>query len=672
MSSDISPNLGAKYVDSIGAETLSVALIGPDGNRRWALAKALAEGGRANVREFDSYPTELDDLPRLLGESFDIIILDLDSHPDFALELIEKVSSNDAATIMVYSERADQNLMLRSMRAGAREYLLLPLEPGTVTEALARAAGILRPKARPIKKTLGRLLVFLGAKGGSGVTTVACNLAIALAQEPDQSTLLVDLALPMGDAALSLGLAAEHSTEDALRNPDRLDASFLQKLLVKHRSGVFVLAAPGKVPEVEATKEAIDKLLAIARHEFDHVVVDVGSRTDLIGTALFKEASTVYMVTQAGISELRNANRLISQFFVGGRPKLEIVVNRFEPRLLGGVNEDVITKALGRPVRWKIPDDQDATRKLQYSENGISLAETRISRLTLEMAGSITGRPVPQEKKKNFGLRGFGKSNGEKASGSDDAPSITASARSTPTIAWPTPDPITHGNALTITQLNATASVPGTLIYTPGPGYMLPTGTHTLWVTFTSDSERDTPVQAAVSIVVSKATPAISWPEPPEMTYGAALSAIQLNASASVPGKYEYSSASGEVLNAGTHTLSVTFTPRDETNYATTQAAVSLTGLMGTLPIALGIGAGGEARRPLGVSVVGGLAFSQLVTLFLTPVFYIYMEDAKRWGVQVFGSKRDAESETGSSPSGQFPSGPIGTPIARSKDAPEL
>src|ERR1700687_2611679 len=98
----------------------------------------------------------------------------------------------------------------------------------------------------------------------------------------------------------------------------------------------------------------------------------------------------------------------------------------------------------------------------------------------------------------------------------------------------------------------------------------------------------------------------------------------------------------------------------------------TMAALMGTLPIALGIGAGGEARRPLGVAVVGGLAFSQLVTLFLTPVFYIYMEDAKRWGARVFGRKRDTESETGSSSSGQIPSGPIATPIARSKDAPDL
>jgi HAE1 family hydrophobic/amphiphilic exporter-1 len=97
----------------------------------------------------------------------------------------------------------------------------------------------------------------------------------------------------------------------------------------------------------------------------------------------------------------------------------------------------------------------------------------------------------------------------------------------------------------------------------------------------------------------------------------------------------------------------------------------TMAALMGTLPIALGLGAGGEARRPLGVSVVGGLAFSQVVTLFLTPVFYIYMEDARQWAGRVFSRKQQSHPDSDSSSQGPISSDPISTPITHAADAPE-
>ena len=543
------------------------------------MLSALAEDGRANVSEFESYPSRPDEFRWLLAQPFDVIVIDLDSDSGVALALVEKIKADGTAKVMVYSNRADTKLAVRFMRAGAREYLALPLEPGIVKEALDRVAIAIREQVHPAKQTAGNLFVCLCAKGGSGVTTVACNLAVALARESEQSTLLIDLALPIGDAALALGITPKYSTEDALRNIERLDGRLLRELLVRHRSGAYVLAAPSHVLGLDGCGESIEKIIALARREFDHVIVDLGSRMDLSRTTLFKKATTIYLVTLTGVSELRNSNYLISQFFPTGGPRLELVVNRFETRLLGGVNEEVVNKALGRPVRWKIPDDREAAREMQFGEIGI--AETRIAQLSLEMASTITGRPIAQEKKKSFSLRGLGKNIAEEVSSNEEPLSIKivppAILRATPTITWPTPEPIRYGDALSAAHLNASAPVAGRFQYSPDAGSVLPAGTHTLSVTFTpADGEKYGPARAAVPLTVDRATPEIAWPAPDPIAYGTPLGDSQLGASASVPGTFDYSPAPGAVLPAGTHTLSAEFTASESENYAPVQASVSL------------------------------------------------------------------------------------------------
>jgi pilus assembly protein CpaE len=408
VSTDSSPYFGSQYPDSIGSEALSIALIGPHEERRAAALLALAGSSGNDVREFSAYPPGLDDVARILEQHYDVIIIDLDSDPEYALELVESIGGTGTATVMVYSAKTDSDLLMRCMRAGAREYLTVPFDRNVMAEALVRAAAR-RPLNRTTQKAAGRLLTFLGAKGGSGATTLACNFAVALAQEPNQKTLLVDLDLPLGDAALNLGIVAEYSTINALQAANRLDGAFLQQLLVKHSSGVWVLAAPGKFLQFDAKDEDIDKLLAVARQDFDNVVVDWGSQLNFEGSSILKESTAIYLVTQAGIPELRNSNRLITQFFTGGGPRLEIVINRYEARSLG-VSEEHITKALTRPAQWKIPNDYTAVRKMQINATPLALADSPISRLIKQMARAAIGQTEQQTttttKKKGFSLFG--------------------------------------------------------------------------------------------------------------------------------------------------------------------------------------------------------------------------------------------------------------------------
>jgi pilus assembly protein CpaE len=380
-----------------GAGVLSVAVISPDEQHRNAALRALGECQIGEIQEFASYPPNLDEAPRTLNRDFDVVLVDLDSDPKYALDLVRSICINGLATVTVYSAQADPDLLLRSMHAGAREFLTLPFNPGTMAEALLRASA-LRSAARPPKKTDGRLLVFLSAKGGSGVTTLACNFAVSLAQESGQKTLLIDLNLPLGGATINLGIKAKHSIVNALQDFGRLDSSFLSSLLEQYGSELSILAAPSELAPTQVSEEAIDKLLEVARQNFDYVVVDAGSKLNLQHTHLFDESATIYLVTQVGLAELRNSNRLISRFSAPGSPKLEIVINRYDP-LNQETDEENVTKALTRPAEWKIPNDYAAVRRMQNTETPLIKDDSVISRAIRQMARAVCGQPaIPARK----------------------------------------------------------------------------------------------------------------------------------------------------------------------------------------------------------------------------------------------------------------------------------
>ena len=150
-------------------------------------------------------------------------------------------------------------------------------------------------------------------------------------------------------------------------------------------------------------------------------------------------------------------------------------------------------------------------------------------------------------------------------------------SKAAPVITWTAPEAITYGTELSDAQLNATADVEGTFEYNPAVGAKLNAGTQTLTVTFTpADADNYDTASASVELVVSKAAPVITWTAPDEITYGTELSDAQLNATADVEGTFEYNPVVGAKLNAGTQTLTVTFTPADADNYDTASASVEL------------------------------------------------------------------------------------------------
>ncbi len=390
--------------DSVGLPKISIAIVDPDRERSKAVNGTMVVARTGTVRVVPGYLPTVQDAPWLTEQGFDMILVGLDGPTRDALRTVESLCTLSQAPVVVYSQRSSQDLLLEAMRSGAREFLTFPFAPGAAEDAVARVAA--RIQAAPsLQKTAGKILAFVGAKGGAGVTTVACNYAVALAQDSKKNTLLIDFDLPLGDAALDLGLTSEYSTADALREAERLDFAYLSRLIVRHSSGLSLLAAPGRFPHIPIDNVAANKLLTVACNGFDCVVIDAGSRLDWTRTHLFDLASRIYLVTQIGVPELRNANRMITGSIPAYGSKLEIVLNRYAPKAMG-IDDGAIESALTMAPQWRIPNDYFAVREMQNRAEPLALANSPIARVIRKMAREISGLPQERKKKSLLGLFG--------------------------------------------------------------------------------------------------------------------------------------------------------------------------------------------------------------------------------------------------------------------------
>ena len=392
--------------ESLNLNPLTIAVISPDATNREQAISALARFTNGSIREFVTYPPGASAIAQTLKQDFDVVIIDLDTDPEYALELVENVCLDGSTNVIVYSAKPDPNLLLRCMRAGAREFLPMPLSIDSMSEALVRVSArrMEAPAQKPVKhhvaiESKGKLLLFMSAKGGAGVTTLACSLAISLAPDFKRRTLLIDMSLPLGDAALNLGVKSEYSTLNALQSFHRLDGGLLTSLLVRHDSGLFVLPAPSEITPARFENDAVFKLLRIARLEFEFVVVDAGSHFEAQEAVMMDDSATIFMVTQIGIPELRNSNRVIKQMVVDGGPKVEIIVNRHNSES-SDIEEAQIKKALTQPINWKIPNDYATVRRMQNLGTPLIHDHSPIASTIRQMGESICGQaPVPKRKK---------------------------------------------------------------------------------------------------------------------------------------------------------------------------------------------------------------------------------------------------------------------------------
>jgi pilus assembly protein CpaE len=382
-------------------KNLRTILVGPDEERRKAVLAAISEQPVTLVAELKDYSAVRQLKPGV--DDWDVALLDLDSDPDLCLAVVQSISGKSAAsTVMVCSASEDPELLMRCMWAGAREFLRFPITPHTLTEALLRAVARLAESTGTRRS--GKLLVFVGAKGGAGVTTIATNLALALRQETGAEVVLLDLDIELGESSLLLGLKPSFTLLDVVKNSKRLDRELLSGLLAKHESGLVVMAGPDEYEGPTSFDNGdLTKLLYLLREQFAYVVVDAGPNLGRSAGLLMELAESIYVVSQADIPGLRNAQRYVSHIQRFGREKVRLVMNRYDPRR-HEIEEERIVKAVGVPVAWKVPNDYAAVHRSHNTAVPLVQGDSPVARMVRQMAREACGKRIEPVAKKGLGL----------------------------------------------------------------------------------------------------------------------------------------------------------------------------------------------------------------------------------------------------------------------------
>ena len=335
---------------------LSVAVFGTDNDQR-AVLQVLVDGTSVarTVCSNASLPLAANDpvIRRTQGFLPDVILVDIAADTTTAaLRAIELLHQElpDAAVFAIGSMTHPQ-LIVNAMRAGAREYIERPTTTADLLEAFVRLTSTRRKPGR--EGSRGKVFTIINAKGGSGATTVAVNLALAL-QSVHHSTALVDLA-PLGHCALHLNLKPSFTVSDAISNLHRLDSSLLDSFMSRHDGGLQVLAGSTVPALVEPSASDFARLFDTMVGVFHYIVVDASSRLDSATRLVSNLAEKVLLVAHADVASLWSAGR-VAQYMgeSGSRDRFALVLNRY--RKVAGFNESETEAAIGAPVLWRIPN----------------------------------------------------------------------------------------------------------------------------------------------------------------------------------------------------------------------------------------------------------------------------------------------------------------------------
>jgi pilus assembly protein CpaE len=339
----------------------------------------------------------------------DILIRDIgeDKESDFRF-LHEMTRGGTVGEFFLTSPDTSGDLLLRALRAGAKEFLPQPIQEEEVRHCLRKA---LERKERDTlnqsSRKPGVIIDVLGSKGGVGTTTTAVNLSASLNRLNDnRSVALIDMNLLFGEVPLFLDIKPAFNWGEIVKNIARLDASYLMGVMVKHKSGIHVLPPPTQLNGAGVTEpEVLETLLRLMQEEFDYIVIDGGQSLDSLSLKILELTDMVLLMSILSLPCLINTRRLLETFTSLGYPPREnirVVVNRYHKK--AGISTGEAEEGIQEKIAWRIPNDfHTAMSSINQGKLVMDVAKkSELATGFMNMAAAIMKDLAEEEKEKGF------------------------------------------------------------------------------------------------------------------------------------------------------------------------------------------------------------------------------------------------------------------------------
>ena len=330
---------------------------------------ALAEEIEGTVREFPSevrvvLHSALDHrrgIEHAIDRRPDLVLLELDDQPERTLATAREIATSapELAVVVLYrpgegSDPRGEGILIDLIRVGVVDFLRRPLS-STELEGLLRRRFLSAPRQSAQR---GKILSFLGTKGGVGKSTVAINVACALNQQRDCDVLVVDASLQHGTVGELLDLVSTTSMLDAVHQIGRLDGLLLRSLASHHDSGLHVLTAPRNAIEAaEVDDTSLARVLSVARQTYDYVIVDTFPLLDPVTLAVLDLSDVVHVVLNDFVPTILGTVELLQVFDRLGIPRdrQRVILNQTHPRYRGQLPAADVAGRLDREIHHVVP-----------------------------------------------------------------------------------------------------------------------------------------------------------------------------------------------------------------------------------------------------------------------------------------------------------------------------